>query len=426
MLKYIFILFFVSAAVIFPQREILKGDGKRLEPNLHKAVLIEPHIIPSDSIFKCYFSYKIPFNNFLFLKDGDNFTGGISLKLEVHNDKSYLKSQTVNKKITVGSYELTNSDTDYLEGLVVIELNEGSYTVKPSLTIDNLNKDIFIPPIPIEVKSYGPSYFLNPVVINKDKFNYNGQNYYRLVNTEGFLPYSVNDFNLLIPVADSSVNEINVTIKQNEKEILNQTITKPEKIGLEISDLQNAICITNNVDGIKVNLFVVDGFSTKLDEGISSVIVKSGETEKEFEIISGWVNKPRTLINPEFAIKILEHVTPGEEISELLDSDEEDYYKNLKSYWGKFDSNKETAFNEVMNEFYQRADYAVREFSTPNNRDGTNTDRGKIYVKYGKPDEIQRSYSEKDNTLEIWLYKNINKRFMFSDKDGLGNFTLLK
>jgi len=426
MLKYIFAFFFVSSAIIFPQRGFSKGDGKKHELNINKPVLIEPNIVPSDSIYICYFSYKIPFNNFLFLKDGDNFTGGISLKLEVHNDKSYLKSQTVNKKITVGSYDLTNSDTDYLEGLIEIALKEGSYTIKPSLTIDNLNKDIFIPPFPIEVKSYEPSFILNPIVINKDKYSYKGETYYRIVNAEGFLPYSVNDYNLIIPIADSSVTEITVKINQNGKEILNQANTSAEWIGLGISDLENAVCITNNADGPRVNLFIVDGFSTKLDEGISKITVEAGEAEKEFEINSGWLNKPRTLINPEFAIRILEHVTPGEEISELMDGDEEDYYKNLKSYWEKFDSNKETAFNEVMNEFYQRADYAVREFSTPNNRDGTNTDRGKIYVKYGKPDEVQRSYSEKDNTIEIWLYKNINKRFMFSDKDGLGNFTLLK
>ncbi|KAB2846915.1 MAG: GWxTD domain-containing protein [Melioribacteraceae bacterium] len=426
MLKYIFAFFFVSSAIIFPQRGFSKGDGKKHELNINKPVLIEPNIVPSDSIYICYFSYKIPFNNFLFLKDGDNFTGGISLKLEVHNDKSYLKSQTVNKKITVGSYDLTNSDTDYLEGLIEIALKEGSYTIKPSLTIDNLNKDIFIPPFPIEVKSYEPSIILNPIVINKDKYSYKGETYYRIVNAEGFLPYSVNDYNLIIPIADSSVTEITVKINQNGKEILNQANTSAEWIGLGISDLENAVCITNNADGPRVNLFIVDGFSTKLDEGISKITVEAGEAEKEFEINSGWLNKPRTLINPEFAIRILEHVTPGEEISELMDGDEEDYYKNLKSYWEKFDSNKETAFNEVMNEFYQRADYAVSEFSTPNNRDGTNTDRGKIYVKYGKPDEVQRSYSEKDNTIEIWLYKNINKRFMFSDKDGLGNFTLLK
>ena len=360
------------------------------------------------------------------MKDGDNFTGGISLKLEVHKDDIYLKSETVSKKITVNNYDMTNSDNDFLEGLLTIDLKEGNYTIKPSLNIENLNKDIFIPPFPLEVKTTEHKNIFDPVVIYNEKNSYNDQTFFRLVNSEGFVPYSIQDYSLVISIADTSVEEISVSIIQNEKEILNKIFTSVGSIGYGISDLDNALCLTNNPDAVKVNLFVVNGFSTKLNEGAAKLKIKIGEEEKEFEIFSAWINKPRTLINPEFAIKILEHITPGEEVANLTDGDEEDYSKNLTSYWEKFDSNKETAFNEVMNEFYQRADYAVREFSTPNNRDGTSTDRGEIYVKYGKPDEVERSYSEKDNTVEIWIYNNINKRFMFSDKDGLGNFTLLK
>ncbi|NJO91388.1 MAG: hypothetical protein HC831_22320 [Chloroflexia bacterium] len=164
MVKYIFLFFFVSFSLAFSQKGFQRGEDRKPEFNLHKAVFIEPHAIPFDSLYKCYFTYKIPFNNILFLKDGENFTGGISLKLEVHKGDAYLKSETVSKKITVTNYDLTNSDNDFLEGLLTIYLNEGNYTIKPLLNIENLNKDILIPPFPLEIKITEPANIFDPIV----------------------------------------------------------------------------------------------------------------------------------------------------------------------------------------------------------------------------------------------------------------------
>ncbi|MBU2493027.1 MAG: GWxTD domain-containing protein [Bacteroidetes bacterium] len=426
MSKKIFLFILVFVSTVFSQRNFNRSDGKRPEFNLRKPVLIESNIVPSDLGFVCYFTYKIPFNNILFLKDGDNFTGGISFTIEVHKDDVYLKSETVNNKISVIDYNLTNSESDYLEGLLKVNLNEGKYLIRPALKIDNLNKDILIKPFPLLVDSLKSNSVLSPVVVYNQKLNSQDEYYFRLFNSEGIVPYSVSDFNIVIPAIDTSLTEIKAVIKQNDIEIVNKILQPVETIGFDIAQIDNSVCIVDNKENGKIKLFLLTEFSTKLKEGNALLTIEANGKKQEFDLVVGWPDKPKTLSNPEFAIKILEHITPGPELDNLTDGDEEDYYDNLIKYWKQFDQNKATAFNEVMNEFYQRADYAVKEFSTPSNRDGTNSDRGRIYVKYGKPDEIERSYSEKDNTIEIWIYENIGKRFVFSDKNGLGNFTLLK
>lgn len=426
MRKYIFLFMLLLVSNVFSQKGFSRGEDRRPDLNLRKAILIESNVVPSDSNYTCYFSYKIPFNNILFLKDGESFTGGISLRLEVHEDDVYIKSEAVNKKIIVKDYNLTNSENDFLEGLLKLNLAEGEYLIKPSLKIENLNRDILLSPFPLEIKSSDLNFVYPPIPVYNEKYSHENSNYFRLVNSEGFLPHSIQNYNLIIPVADSSINEIRVIIKQDDEEILNENYKKVEDIGFEISQINNAVCITNNSANVNTNLFLISGFSTKLNEGPAKLIVSINDEEKDFDINIAWLDKPKTLLNTEFAIKILENVTPSSEVSDLTDGDEEDYYKNLVAYWKKFDQNKTTAFNEVMNEFYRRADHAVKEYSTPNNRNGVSTDRGKIYIKYGKPDNVERSYSEKDNILEIWIYENINKRFVFADHNGLGNFTLLK
>ncbi len=49
-----------------------------------------------------------------------------------------------------------------------------------------------------------------------------------------------------------------------------------------------------------------------------------------------------------------------------------------------------------------------------------------MYIKYGKPDEIKREYSNSNVVVEIWKYLKLKKEFTFTDRSGLGNYTLDK
>ena len=57
---------------------------------------------------------------------------------------------------------------------------------------------------------------------------------------------------------------------------------------------------------------------------------------------------------------------------------------------------------------------------------GRYTDRGRIYIKYGEPDEIYKATWElgsKDR--EHWYYYSQKMEFVFVDIDGSGNFRLI-
>lgn len=78
-----------------------------------------------------------------------------------------------------------------------------------------------------------------------------------------------------------------------------------------------------------------------------------------------------------------------------------------------------------MAEFYRRADYASNEFRSVSQTDGALTDRGKVYLIYGKPDSIERSFSKDGRAIEIWTYNsNRNLKFTFFDENKNGSFIL--
>jgi GWxTD domain-containing protein len=64
----------------------------------------------------------------------------------------------------------------------------------------------------------------------------------------------------------------------------------------------------------------------------------------------------------------------------------------LAEYWHGLDPDPATSENEVLIAFRERVRRADRDFASTLNR-GIRTDRGRVYVRYGPPDEVQYEYS---------------------------------
>ncbi len=101
--------------------------------------------------------------------------------------------------------------------------------------------------------------------------------------------------------------------------------------------------------------------------------------------------------------------------------------KFLYSFWVQRDPlNPEAAFKEYM----KRVEY-VNEFYDAVNLKGYQTDRGRVYLKYGKPDQMTRFDHEPSNyPYEIWQFykldKRNNRKFIFYNPDLASNkYTLL-
>ncbi|MBL8000208.1 MAG: GWxTD domain-containing protein, partial [Candidatus Kapabacteria bacterium] len=93
------------------------------------------------------------------------------------------------------------------------------------------------------------------------------------------------------------------------------------------------------------------------------------------------------------------------------------------SYWKSQDPTPNTARNEAFEEYYARIDYANKNFRSYN--DGWLTDMGMVYVILGQPAQIDRRNNNFDGRgMVTWFYQNTNRRFLFVDNTGFGDFRL--
>ncbi|MDP4176191.1 MAG: GWxTD domain-containing protein [Bacteroidota bacterium] len=99
----------------------------------------------------------------------------------------------------------------------------------------------------------------------------------------------------------------------------------------------------------------------------------------------------------------------------------------LLKFWKKRDTDPSTVVNEYKNQYMERVRISDEKYSTIN-RKGRKTDRGRVYILYGEPDEIDRNPSDIDKKpYEIWHYNSIEGGviFVFGDISGFSDYQLL-
>ena len=98
----------------------------------------------------------------------------------------------------------------------------------------------------------------------------------------------------------------------------------------------------------------------------------------------------------------------------------------IVQYWKEMDPDSTTIENEYLIEIQKRFNYANNYFGWAG-INGWDTDRGRICIKYGIPNEINQYNTEADTTpYEIWTYnENKTYEFVFGDLNSNGRYVLL-
>jgi GWxTD domain-containing protein len=102
----------------------------------------------------------------------------------------------------------------------------------------------------------------------------------------------------------------------------------------------------------------------------------------------------------------------------------------MTDYWASADPTPGTARNEAREKFYELIAYANRQFAEEGRKStpGWRSDRGRIFIRYGKPDDIfdQSRMAGPTSPYVVWNYlRNKQLYFIFLDKTGIGAFRLV-
>lgn len=412
MIKKIFIFLLFGFSIALPQRS--------------RPIYFEDHVIPADSEMTYYLSYRIPFNNLVFVKQNGLYTSGITLNVEAQNKESKdFYRESVSKDVEAEAYEDTKSENLYAQGLLEIRLPNGNYSVFPSLKINNIQRDISFQPLRIDSSKIKG--FLKPFVLLNEKFNCEGEGYNGLINFAGDLPFGKVKSKIAIAVKDSVSRELRFKLFQKENLIFDDTLTSENFSSIIIEDCGDQLILDFKPDDGDFFLYEIKGISGRLLEGKVKVeIYENDDLLDTLKTEVVWIDKPASLYKMKSAIENLTLIATPDDVKKIKSADEEKRYRELFNYWKAFDPTPATEYNEIMAEFYKRVDEADQKYSSADNTKGSTTDRGEVYIKYGEPDTVNRFSSDDYASVEVWKYSDLGLEFYFADNSGLGNFRLIE
>lgn len=187
--------------------------------------------------------------------------------------------------------------------------------------------------------------------------------------------------------------------------------------------------------GIALSALIVSSgtfvtFGQKTDPNDKERKVKKEESVKK--VYRDWVSKDVAYI-----------ITPEETkaFNKLVTDEERENF--IENFWRRRDPDPDTEENEYREEFYERIAYANEKFTS--GIPGWKTDRGRIYISFGKPDSIEShpsggsydrpSYEGGGSTttypFEIWFYRHLDGvgdgiEIEFVDPTGTGEYRIAR
>jgi GWxTD domain-containing protein len=101
--------------------------------------------------------------------------------------------------------------------------------------------------------------------------------------------------------------------------------------------------------------------------------------------------------------------------------------KFILQFWNQRDTEPSTPQNEFFMEYLKRVEYSNQHFKALGKK-GWRTDRGRVFLKYGEPSEIERFPNQIDTKpYEIWYYNEIEGGviFIFADLTNFSDYQLI-
>jgi len=142
--------------------------------------------------------------------------------------------------------------------------------------------------------------------------------------------------------------------------------------------------------------------------------------ERSFEVEESGPPRGREF---ERMLEPLSYIAEAGEIDQLRSLAPEQQGQGWEEFWRRRDPTPETVRNEAMLEFFRRVRYAEEHFQGYG--PGWRSDMGRIYIRYGPPDQVEtRPATVQTPQQEIWYYNRPYRRLVFEDREGFGRYVL--
>ncbi|MEO0004723.1 MAG: GWxTD domain-containing protein [candidate division WOR-3 bacterium] len=363
------------------------------------------------------FYYGIAYDQLNFQEIEDYLTAFFNVSFEMNGlDNQFRESGTIQKRARIRSFqEAAATQRTFIDQFSVIA-SPGLYEVKVTV-FDSVHSGMVIDTI--RVPNFNEGGALSSIQLGSGIFTDSTTGGFAVIPNPGrrFLSgerrkiYAYFETYGLKP--DSQDYQVRYhLIKTNRRDTLLSSAPIPRRK----TAWKGAVCVELTIDSLMPDSYLLvidvsDASSNQILHGereltIASTIRATGDHQPyQFTIT------PRE----ERYYRELQYIaTPGElaYYQTLSDSGKEAY---LAWFWSRHN----------LTEFVRRMETAENRFKTARTP-GVKTDRGRIYVKYGEPDAVERKTIEMEiKPREYWFYYQEGLKFIFIDLRGDGNYRLV-
>ena len=334
-------------------------------------------------------SALIPYEELIFTKDIDSFYSDIvySVKLrDKNNDMLY--SDSWSDLIRLQYFEKTTSSKDYISDYTLI-LDNNMFKDAKNLYIeinDYENHKYWVNTIELDIKE---AEVLSNLVLLVKKNN----GYIKLDHIEQDDYEQIDTLWVKYQIIDDAIDEngirfeVSKKISNLEKEYRTLVIDKENINQYDINLLPIPISDISS-DNLKISCYYKD-----IKKETFTLLSKNSFVEYNYEI----------LLNP------IGYLLQEEDYMHYMDLTKDKKIEYILNYWEDIDE------ASLLSEFYSRVVYTNLKFKSISG-DGSDSDKGKIYIIYGKPFDIEYRIGQNGDYQEIWIYRD--QKFIFINRYG--------
>lgn len=389
--------------------------------NLVRSKFFIDHAVFADSTGNRLEVYYKIFNDGLhYVKKGDKYVANYEVSIIISGEKDrQVTGRSVERNYVLDNYELTHSDVGFLINQVSLQLPSGEFELKCKLIDHNSNEASSI-----DTKIKSPDFRRNADISDlqlvqevssveaSSPFNKGG--IAAVPSVERSLDGDLQKlgFYCELYVADYIGKEINLVTSVKSKRA---GLVTERSIPIEIDSAQIATTQFVDVSGLVPGEYTLEA---KLEQGGKPL------SRREARFLLKWSMSSLIKNDFEYAVDQLKYVITKDEKKALMVVPDSERTIAFESWWKTKDPTPTTTENEFREEYYRRIRYTDQYYSTIN-REGWQTDRGSIYIRWGEPDQIDRyPFELGKKPYQIWYYYSQRRAFYFVDDRGDGDFQL--
>jgi GWxTD domain-containing protein len=412
-------------------------------------VYIETTNLISDSIGKSRLDvmFRIPYTFFVFVTNTSSHpqapyvaTSDITVEVLDQNNISVARD-LVKKEIETYEPPGASSEKQFLEGIFSFNLAPGEYSLIIEVTDLESKRKYFDNNRKVTLRSFSYDSLAFSDVLFCNALSQKTSEELQPLNFAGDIPFGKNFDSYLEMISPIAIDSLHIVyhlsklMPENDKRktILQDTlrhssISAAMSIAVGQNDSQFVYRSTDSHLERKYSMrFTLNGDT--LEQGTYELEVTASSStmtnrmNQKFRI--QWFDMPHSLRNIQFAIDALKYIATEKELKQLKSLEPIAQHAAFEKFWKQRDRTPHTSFNEVMEEYYKRVDYAFSNFETVKQKNGIETERGKTYILLGPPTNIDRAFSPSSPPKEIWTYSKLHKKLVFVDESRSGNYKLI-